>query len=250
MHNLGPSSSPQAPHAAHAPTNLQELKSRSAALHGRNLAALATELGLACPQQVHKGWTGQLLEQSLGATAGNQAIHDFPHLRVELKTLPISRYGQVLESTYLCKASPQLETSSWQESWVWQKLSQILWIPIISESRLPLNQRYIVQPFFWQPNAEQAAILKTDWEELTELLYCGNSAMLSAKYGEYLQLRPKGANKHSLTSSIDPDGNNIKITAKGFYLRRHFTQSLLTNAEAVLPYFTEWTAALNSSLPT
>ena len=39
---------------------------------------------------------------ALGASAGNKSLPDFESLDIELKTLPVSTEGQVLETTFVC----------------------------------------------------------------------------------------------------------------------------------------------------
>ena len=45
--------------------------------------------------------------------------------------------------------------------------------------------------------------------------------------GRYLQIRPKGANAKSLTTTLDEEGNTIQTLPRGFYLRPEFTQQII-----------------------
>ena len=129
-----------------SPVSLAELQRRSLALAGLTLGQIAAQLQLPVPLnlQKDKGWVGQLLEQILGASAGSKAEPDFPHLGVELKTLPIDRDGKPLESTYVCVA-PLTDVGGlqWHESWVCRKLQHVLWVPILAERQIPLSERLV-----------------------------------------------------------------------------------------------------------
>lgn len=212
------------------PTTLTELQQRSQALAGLTLGQIAAQLQLPVPTNLlkDKGWVGQLLEQALGASAGSKAEPDFPHLGVELKTLPIDQHGKPLESTYVCVAPlTGVAGLQWQQSWVCRKLQQVLWVPILAERQIPLAERMVGSPFLWQPSAKQQLALQQDWEELMEQITLGGIASIRGNQGKILQLRPKAANSKALTDAIGAEGEPIRTLPRGFYLKASFTASLL-----------------------
>jgi DNA mismatch repair protein MutH len=213
-----------------SPASLAELQARSQALAGLTLGQIAAQLQLQIPAnlQKDKGWVGQLLEQSLGASAGSKAEPDFPHLGVELKTLPIDRDGKPLESTYVCVAPlTNVGGLHWHDSWVCRKLQHVLWIPILAERQIPLSERMVGTAFLWQPNVQQQQELQQDWEELMEQITLGGVANIRGAQGKHLQLRPKAANSRALTDAVGAHGEPIKTLPRGFYLKATFTASLL-----------------------
>ncbi|GGF85107.1 DNA mismatch repair endonuclease MutH [Alteromonas lipolytica] len=213
-----------------APQDLAELESRAQAIAGFSLGELAALASIAIPADFkrHKGWTGQLIETWLGATAGSKPQQDFPELGVELKTLPINQYGQPLETTYVCYAPLKLPPlSSWETSNVKNKLQCVLWVPVEGERQIPVAERRIATPFLWQPSPAQEAMLKQDWEELTELIALGQVESVTARHGEVMQLRPKAASGQVLTDALDAQGNRIQTRPRGFYLRKQFTGFIL-----------------------
>jgi DNA mismatch repair protein MutH len=51
--------------------------------------------------------------------------------------------------------------------------------------------------------------------------------MLSAKYGQYLQIRPKAANcRNNLVDYLTNEGEIVKTVNRGFYLRANFTKKI------------------------
>ena len=212
------------------PQSQQELMLRCQQLVGRTLGSVAAELGIVAPENLlrHKGWVGSLLEKALGANAGNLAEPDFMDLAIEMKTLPINMQGQPKESTYVCTVSMQQSGElTWQQSWVRRKLSHVLWVPIEADNTIPLAERYIGQAWLWRPSAEQESILERDWNELMDRIVLGEQADISAKEGEYLQIRPKAANSHVIAAGVSASGETEYINPKGFYLRPVFTKQLL-----------------------
>ena len=212
------------------PATEGELSERANALAGRSLAWVADQRGIEVPANLKrdKGWIGQLLESVLGATAGSRAQPDFPGLGIEMKTLPVSPLGAPRQSTYVCTAPLNSSVGTvWKESWVCRKLARVLWIPIVGNSDTPVGERIVGGPLFWSPDAEEAAALQTDWEELTELIERGEVWQIDAKRGQYLQLRPKGANSEALVWTLDEEGEWVRDMPRGFYLRARFTAQML-----------------------
>ena len=213
-----------------SPDSTTELLQRARQLAGLTLAELAVELNQQLPPdlQKDKGTVGQLLELALGASAGSKAEPDFPHLGVELKTIPVDRHGKPLESTYVCVAPMTGATlQHWEDSWVCRKLLHVLWVPVLAERGIPLADRMIGRAFLWRPSAEQQQLLRQDWEELMELIVLGGIDQIKGAHGKVLQLRPKAANSKALTSAIGADGQPIQTLPRGFYLKASFTASLL-----------------------
>jgi len=213
-----------------APQHIDELLSRAQDIAGLNLAQLAAQQKINVPDSLvrHKGWIGNLLEISLGATAGSKPQQDFPELGVELKTIPIDRFGKPLETTFVC-VTPLIGITglTWHQSNVCNKLRQVLWVPILAEKNLSVAERIIGTPFLWQPSPQEQHLLQTDWEEIMEMVALGQIEQITARIGQVIQLRPKGANSKALTDAIGEDGELIKTLPRGFYLKIDFTHQIL-----------------------
>lgn len=214
------------------PQTLEQLLSQAQSIAGLTFGELADELHIPVPPDLKrdKGWGGMLLERALGATAGSKAEQDFSHLGVELKTLPINAEGYPLETTFVSLA-PLVQNSGvkWENSHVRHKLSCVLWMPIEGSRHIPLRERHIGAPILWKPTAEQERQLKQDWEELMDLIVLGKLDQITARIGEVMQLRPKGANSRSITKGIGRNGEVIETLPLGFYLRKAFTAGILND---------------------
>ena len=212
------------------PQTLEQLLSQAQSIAGLTFGELADELHIPVPPDLKrdKGWVGMLLERALGATAGSKAEQDFSHLGVELKTLPINAEGYPLETTFVSLA-PLVQNSGvkWENSHVRHKLSCVLWMPIEGSRHIPLRERHIGAPILWKPTTEQERQLKQDWEELMDLIVLGKLDQITARIGEVMQLRPKGANSRAVTKGIGKNGEIIETLPLGFYLRKEFTAGIL-----------------------
>jgi DNA mismatch repair protein MutH len=212
------------------PESIQELMQRAEALAGLTLGEVAATAHVEVPLNFkrEKGWTGQLIELCLGASAGSKTQQDFAKLGVELKTIPIDEYGEPLETTYICYAPlTNIAGIEWQTSSVKNKIQQVLWVPIDGRRKLAPKDRCIATPFLWSPDVSQDNQLRTDWEELMEMIALGQIENITARHGQYLQLRPKAANGSSLTEGIGKNGQIIRTRPRGFYLRKDFTKKIL-----------------------
>lgn len=212
------------------PADVEELMERACRLAGRRLDALAESVSVPVPNDLrrHKGWVGTLLETVLGADAGSEARPDFPHLGIELKTLPIDRRGRPRESTWVCTAPLDGRLSAtWEGSWVRAKLACVLWIPVQAGAETPLAERRVAMPLLWSPAPAEEATLREDWEEITEALRLGQVEEVDARRGTALQLRPKAANARVERWTLGADASWVLANPRGFYLRTSFTAALL-----------------------
>ena len=212
------------------PTTEEELLIRAQVLAGQSLEQLAQRLAWPVPSDLRhaKGWPGELLERALGATAASLPEPDFTAIGVELKTIPIGRNGRPKESTYICTV-PLKDTigAGWETSLVRCKLARVLWMPVEAMAEIPLSQRRIGMPLLWSPTPEQESILRADFEELMDMVCLGQLDRLTARYGRWLQIRPKAIDSRALTRATGPSGEAILTLPRGFYLRTTFTAELL-----------------------
>jgi DNA mismatch repair protein MutH len=212
------------------PQSLAQLCARADKLAHMNLGQLADFLCTSLPENLlhHKGFIGQCLEAALGADAGSDNLPDFTQLGVELKTLPVGPSLRPQESTYISTVPlHQLQGLTWENSAVKAKLNHVLWVPLLILPNTPLSERKILPPFLWQPSPEQESILKTDFDELIDLIALGDISQITASLGTYLHIRPKAAHARSLTSHADEVGAPSQTLPRGFYLRAGFTATLL-----------------------
>ncbi|MCW0353429.1 DNA mismatch repair endonuclease MutH [Pantoea ananatis] len=212
------------------PEDESTLLSRALSLAGLTLQTLAGQAGIPIPANLKrdKGWVGMLLEWHLGASAGSKAEQDFAHLGIELKTIPVDRYGKPLETTFVCVA-PLTGNSgvTWQNSHVRHKLARVLWMPVEGERDIPLGERRVGAPLLWSPDAQEDEMLRQDWEELMDMIVLGQVERITARHGAWLQIRPKAANSKALTEGIGDRGQPIMTLPRGFYLKKSFTGPLL-----------------------
>ena len=214
----------------HAPTSESELQARCQRIEGLSLAQLAARLSTSIPNDPlqRKGWVGMLIERALGASAGSKPTPDFCGLGIELKTLPIGSGGKPTESTFVTSIPLMtIHQQTWLTSTCFSKLKRVLWVPIEAASSIPFVHRRLGRAMLWSPTPEEEGVLASDWLMLSLMISTGQLADLDARFGEYLQVRPKAANAQSLCDAIDEEGNKIKTLPRGFYLRSTFTATVL-----------------------
>jgi DNA mismatch repair protein MutH len=217
------------------PLHLAELAVRAEALAGRTLGEIARALDVSLdgPSTRTKGRVGELLERALGATAGAGAAPDFPHLGVELKTVPVDEAGAPRESTFVCSIRlVDADHARWESSAARAKLAHVLFVPVIAAG-VELAARRIGRPRFFRPTAAQEAVLRADFEDLVGAIGAGGADELSAHRGRWLQVRPKAANGSVRTLAPGEDGALVETGPRGFYLRRHFVAAVLADPQSL-----------------
>ena len=212
------------------PRSEAELLTRADAIAGRALGEVAEPLGLPVPASTRrgKGWTGTVIEHALGASAGSLPEPDFRLISVELKTIPIGPNLQPLESTYVCTVPLAGDAApGWPDSNVRRKLARVLWVPFEGARSIPLPERRIGSALLWSPSPDEDAALANDWETLMERVVLGRVDEISAREGEYLQIRPKAANAAARRRAVGSSGAWVSTLPRGFYLRAGFTAAIL-----------------------
>lgn len=217
------------------PRSEEELVRRASALAGHTLGDLARLLEVRVDDDATrtKGKWGDLLEKALGATGGSRSAHDFEHLGVELKSVPMRRDGKPIESTYVCVLDLRTtEAARWETSWARAKLSRVLFVPILAEDP-DWQKRVLGRPILWTPTTAQDAALKADFDEIVGAFGAGRIEAVTAHWGKYMQVRPKARNGEKTLRVPDEDGELVATVKKGFYLRAPFVGAILRDATAL-----------------
>jgi DNA mismatch repair protein MutH len=216
--------------------SIDDLLARAGDASGVPVGELVRRLGLAASSDPvrTKGTAGEILERVLGATGGSSKVHDFPELGVELKTIPVTREGVPLESTYVCTLSlADAEAQEWETSWVRAKLSRVLFVPLVGAHGVPWQERVVGSPLLWSPTPGQEDVLRSDFDDVVGLIGVGRIEELTAHRGRWLQVRPKARDGSVRTIAWGSEGEPIATVPRGFYLRARFTGALLADVTAM-----------------
>ena len=172
------------------PDSEQALLLQASRLEGLSIADVAAAAGWRAPspRRLDCGWIGRLMEAALGASAGPRPEPDFPHLGLELKTVPVGYNGKPRSPSFLCTVQLPLPHPDWQSSLPFRKLSRMLWIPIIGKSGQAPGSRRIGGARLFAPNLEQWNILRADWDDIMECLHVEGE--VPPGYGRWLFVRP------------------------------------------------------------
>jgi DNA mismatch repair protein MutH len=217
------------------PRSEQELIERGRAVAGLTLGELGARVGVEVPDEGvrGKGVAGQILEKALGATASSRAEPDFVALGIELKTIPLAADGKPKESTFVASISlSTMADTDWEQSVVFKKLSKVLFIPIEAASKTPLRDRRVGRAYLWEPNTDELALLRTDWERLALMIARGDVEQITGHLGKVLQVRPKAASGSARRRAPDEEGAVQWTMPRGFYLRPSFTRTVLARLRA------------------
>lgn len=218
------------------PDSVEALLERARALSGLTLGQLADALAVPFPDDLgrHKGFIGNLVERALGSTASTRPRPDFEALGVELKTLPTDREGRPRESTFVCTASlTRMSRETWASSKVREKLARVLFVLVESEPGMVARERRLGRSLWFEPDEQEEALLRADWEDLAHLIASGLVDAVSAKRGVALQVRPKARHAGVRRKAKDGDGDAFSTLPRGFYLRRSFTTAALAKRIAL-----------------
>jgi DNA mismatch repair protein MutH len=214
---------------------LETLLAHARALVGVELSELADTLGLPVPvgHVRTKGWSGQVIEQELGAVVGGGRGPDFAALGVELKTVPVRESLEPLESTAVCQIDPvAIAGESWDSSYVREKLACVLFVALaVPPGARSVGERRVAAVRLWSPDADETRALRADFELFVRGYYRqGRAAEITGHLGAVLQVRPKGRDADDLRDAYDASGNPARVGKHGFYLRPAFVARILRAA--------------------
>ena len=108
-----------------------------------------------------------------------------------------------------------------------RKLARVLWVPFEGDRAIVLPDRRIGTALLWSPSHAEESALAKDWETLMDRVVLGKVEEISAREGEWLQIRPKAANAAARRLAIGASGALEPTLPRGFYLRPSFTAAIL-----------------------
>ena len=211
---------------------LEALLAHARALVGVELSELADALGLPVPvgNVRTKGWSGQVIEQELGAVVGGARGPDFAALGVELKTVPVRETLEPLESTAVCQIDPvAIAADAWETSYVREKLRRVMFVALdIPPDDESVGARRVAAVRLWSPDAAEERALRADFELFVRGYFRrGRTSEITGHVGQVMQVRPKGKNARDLRDGYDAAGNPTRVGKCGFYLRAPFVGAIL-----------------------
>ena len=127
-----------------SPDTFEELINSLNSIVGKSISELAKIANVPLPiSTTHgKGFTGELLEIVLGATAENRPIPDFPKLGLELKTLPVDKNLLPLESTFFCHAPlTGIRHLNFENSALYSKIKRVLFVVVTAQRDMDFKDR-------------------------------------------------------------------------------------------------------------
>ena len=212
------------------PIDVFELQERLDLIVGRTIAELAILAKVPIPKhnKSAKGLAGQLVEIFLGAHAGNLAKPDFPHLGIELKTVPINFKCSPIASTYVCMANLHPRRFvPFKESTLYHKIRSLLLVFLLTTTSMPIWERVVAGYCFYEPEPHIMQQIEVDYNEFQELILLGNTSKIDGSYGNILQMLPKGANANDTVLVRNEESETIATMSRGYYLRNSFTKNVI-----------------------
>ena len=114
----------------------------------------------------------------------------------------------------------------WEGCPTQHKLTRLLWVGVDGDRRIAVAERLVRRTVMWSPTPEQWELIEEDWHELTDLLRMGDAGSVDTTIGEALHCRPKSSTGDRAWA-IDAEGQRVRGTRLGFYLRKAFVGPLL-----------------------
>ncbi len=211
---------------------LEACRSKLEKIEGRTTAEVMAELGLPFPRS--KDYAYRIVRQWLTGGKGGRRIAELDDIGIILKTVPINPSTQ---RTWEATSFPAIdiaeltETKTFEDHFMSEEVSAILFVPTIRESRkVPWTEVRFGKPVLWQPSDSEWRIMEEEWRMHRDILRIENGAneIPKAKETRIFHLRPKA--KNNTVRDIGPWGD---ITRQCFWLNQDFVQSILNRKRSM-----------------
>lgn len=200
-------------------------------LEGQSMVALAKQLNI----DIEKSKNGQ-------ATLFRKFFANLNLLPKDSNTkIKVIRINPVTnkpwESVSLCPIKlKEFELETWEQSNLKKYLSSILFIPILSTSKIShVSERKIGKSFFWFPDKSDESLIRTEWEMYQEKVKTGAcktfktssgkniSSLPTSSFTNFIHMRPKAQNG----SDFDTDSIGNKIVKQAFWLNSDYIRKIV-----------------------
>jgi DNA mismatch repair protein MutH len=182
---------------------------------------------------INKGKTGQLLELSLGMHLSNSNL-DFED--GELKTNKCDAYGHPKETVFITQISNAIDElineKPFEETHLYQKISNILYVPVCKEDRDPANWMFLPSINI-DLNMPQFAELKDIWRsdyysicrQLKNHIETSPDRFIHTSNGRHIQIRSKDSKPyHPIFSNTY--GRYVSNKNHAFYFQKSFVYDI------------------------
>ncbi|MGB0628978.1 MAG: MutH/Sau3AI family endonuclease [Candidatus Thalassarchaeaceae archaeon] len=211
---------------------LEACRSKLEKIEGRTTAEVMAELSLPFPRS--KDYAYRIVRQWLTGGKGGRRIAELDDIGIILKTVPINPSTQrPWEATSFpaIDIAELTETKTFEDHFMSEEVSAILFVPTIRESRkVPWTEVRFGKPVLWQPSDSEWRIMEEEWRMHRDILRIENGAneIPKAKETRIFHLRPKA--KNNTVRDIGPWGD---ITRQCFWLNQDFVQSILNRKRSM-----------------
>jgi DNA mismatch repair protein MutH len=205
---------------------LESCRSKLEKIEGRTTAEVMRDLGLPFPKS--KDYAYRIVRQWLTGGNGGRRIAELDDIGIILKTVPINPSTlRPWEATSFpaIDIGELIECESFEDHFMSEEVSAILFVPTIRESRkVPWTDVRFGKPVLWQPSNNEWRIMEEEWRMHRDVLRIQNGVndIPKAKETRVFHLRPKA--KNNTVRDIGPWGD---ITRQCFWLNKDFVQSIL-----------------------
>ncbi len=221
-----PRGEPMEPNRIAESASLRELLRRFRRFVGREVGDIAAELGI--PESRAKNHAATVVRRAVTAASPLSA----DELRLVGPTIRVPRVGPDLYPyeavSFPAFAHMSLVDETWSDSALLACIERMLFIPILGETRrTPPEQCVVLEPVYWEPTAEQLAIIEKEWTMFRDLVAAGRADSLPKEsQTRAIHVRPHGRDSRD-RDPVPGGGTQVK---RSFWLNKTFVSVALRSS--------------------
>ncbi len=190
---------------------------------GREIGDIAQELGI--QPSPAKNFAAKVVRRAVAAASplsGEELRLVGPTIRVPRVDPDLHPYEAI---SFPAFAHMSLVDETWSDSALLACVERMLFIPILGEKRRTPPERCVVlEPVYWEPTAEELAIIEEEWTTFRNLIAAGHAHSLPTEsQTRAIHVRPHGRN--ALDRELVPGGSTH--VRRSFWLNKAFVTEVL-----------------------
>ena len=206
---------------------------------GKSILELSEIFDIKIPKG--KNQVATIIKKAIGFKNVNSNIKEFEQLGIVVKTIKVRKKDDMpLEAvSFPTMKLQEFEKELYEDSVFKEYIQKVLFIPIYSDSS-ELSDRYLGNPFFWEPSDEQESIIKQEWQSYQDEVSNGKCKIKKVKTNSNKGYKEVSSlSKESQTTTIhmrphgrdsndrDSDSLGNSIVKQCFWLNKKFLQKLI-----------------------
>jgi DNA mismatch repair protein MutH len=199
---------------------LEGLQRSYARFVNQTVGSMAEEVGV--PSSAAKNWAATVVRKGVAFAAGRDVEALGLTVRVPRVDPQLRPYEHISFPSF---RHADLVEEEWNDSLLLSYIEYMLFAPVMGPTKDTLpNRCTVMAPVYWQPDAADVALIRTEWTMFRDAIRAGDARDLpTGASTKAIHVRTKGRD----STDLDQLADGTWVTKKSFWLNADFVQQVL-----------------------